>query len=113
VIEALHQRRISIAAARELNKCSDANRMLILLDTAQNQGATARQIAEWRRDADALGVIPIPYVDPADAAAAAATATGPHAMQCVFCHSPEYVWMMDMVYLHKPCADMLRKLLGS
>jgi ParB/RepB/Spo0J family partition protein len=111
VVEALHKKRISIAVARELNKCSDPRRLLLLLDTAVNQGATARQVAEWRREGELLG--PIGSADGIDDGTAANTTIAPPAfvMECLFCESAEDHSQMEMFYLHKPCKRIILKML--
>ncbi|HLJ76900.1 MAG TPA: ParB/RepB/Spo0J family partition protein [Acidobacteriaceae bacterium] len=112
VVEALHQRKISIAVARELNKCKQPIRLRLLLDTAIQQGATARQVAEWRKEQEgqpdiqlAAGMEPDPSVNPA------ALPAMPF-MTCLFCEDGSDTHLMEIVYLHKPCARIVRKMLG-
>lgn len=112
VIEALHEKRISIAAARELNKCHDPLRMILLLDMAKNQGATARQVAEWRTNGEAMGPVgAAPEMDPraGDAANGAPLSSG---MQCLFCEDGDDPHLMEFMYVHRPCKKILLKMLG-
>lgn len=112
VIDALQQKRISIAVARELNKVRDPNRLLLLLDTAINQGTSARQVAQWRTDANLMG----PVFGPDDGAGSTAQSPGPvvepFVMRCMFCESAEDPSMMELVYLHKPCQRIVKNMLG-
>lgn len=112
VIKALQHKRISFAVARELNKVRDPNRLLLLLDTACNQGASARQVAQWRTEANRMG----PVFGPEDLNATNAQITGPvvepFVMRCLFCESAEDPSMMEMVYLHKPCKRIVKNMLG-
>ena len=98
VIEALHQKQISIAVARELNKINDPNRLLILLDTSVQQGATARQVAEWRRNADMMGPVQVADSDPNDQANNPAAIAPESTLKCWFCDSEKFPSMMEFVY---------------
>lgn len=112
VIEALHQRKISLAVARELNKCKQPIRLRLLLDTAINQGATARQVAQWRTEYDGEPDIQLASPDPND------QATNPNAlplqpfMTCLFCEDSDDTHLMEIVYMHRPCGKIVRKMLG-
>lgn len=111
VVDALRNKRISLAVARELNKVKDPNRLLILLDTAVQQGATARQVNQWRRDADNLQAIVLPDVDSPGADGDGTAPVAAFSMECLFCESGEHQHMMEMVYLHAPCKGLLLRML--
>lgn len=111
VVNALRQGRISIAVARVLNKAKDPNRMLICLDTACSQGATARQVAEWIRDGEAMGDVQLPAMDPAAQEAAALAFSQAYKMECLFCQSDKHVHTMKQYYLHDPCKDIIDSML--
>jgi ParB family chromosome partitioning protein len=113
VLQALQQRKISIAVARELNKVEDPNRLLVYLDCAVNQGATARTVATWRMATADLGpLIPGdngtgPVLD-----TSAQTVQG-YQMECMFCGGSEDPHMMDFVHIHRPCRKIQERLLKS
>lgn len=111
VLEALHKKRISLAVARELNKCSDPPRLLILLDTAVNQGATARQVAEWRRQGEILGPVGMAEGDGADQSTNESAQPPTFVMECLFCQDQNDPHLMEMFYLHKPCLRILLRML--
>lgn len=111
VTDALQLKKISLGVARELNKVKDPGRLLQLLDAAINQGATTRQVTQWRRESDGLP----PAID-------VTLGDGQHEhnpqgapagfkMECLFCESTEHSYMMEAFFLHKPCKDILLKLL--
>jgi len=112
VVEALQQKRIGIGVARELNKVRDPLRLLVLLDVAKTQGATARQVAEWRTQGELMGPIgAAPAEDPraGDAANGAPHSTG---MVCLFCDDGDDPHLMEFIYLHRPCKKILLKMLN-
>lgn len=112
VVDALGQRRISIAVARALNKLKDTTRLLLLLDTAIQQGATARQVTEWVRDSDQLEPIILPPVDPNNPAYDGAALSAAYRMECVFCESQNHGHAMQMLWIHGVCLDMLKRMLN-
>jgi ParB/RepB/Spo0J family partition protein len=111
VVNALQQKLISIAVARELNKVQDPNRLLLLLDVSINQGASASQVTKWRHEAAQMG----PVFGPGDSANngvdSSAQTVQPFQMECLFCEGTEDPHMMDLVYLHKPCKGLLLRML--
>lgn len=111
VVEALHQKKISLAVSRELNKIADEHRRRMYLDVAINQGASARQVMEWRRNSDMLA----PIMLPDDTAAAAANGDGGAAaawqMKCWFCDGTEEPHTMQQVFLHAMCLKFLMQTL--
>lgn len=113
VVEALRGRRISIAVAKGLNRCKDPNRALLLLDTAINSGATARQVAEWVKDAESLPTIELPPADPKDAQFSAAVAAYVNSRRCFSCNSTEDGHMLEMVTIHSYCLRMLLNQIGA
>ena len=110
VLTALHQKEISIAVARELNKVSDPNRLLLLLDTAINQGASAARVSKWRQEANQMGPVFGPD-DPANSPADTSAGTvQPYQMACLFCQGTEDPHMMELLYLHKPCKNIMLRI---
>lgn len=112
VIEALHQGKISIAVARQLNKVKQPVRLMLLLDTAVQQGATARQVAEWRKEQADLPDIELAAPEGGDHPANAAATPYQPFMSCLFCEDSEDTHLMEIFYMHKPCAKIVRKMLG-
>lgn len=112
VTDALQDKKISLAVAKELNKLKHPNQLMLLLDAAVRQGATARTVAEWRKELNAdedLQVI--------TAAAAANPIDGALSVpgfqqQCFFCEDGADPHLMVTVHLHKPCLKMVEKVLG-
>jgi hypothetical protein len=101
-----------MAVGRELAKVPDPKRLLILLDVAKTQGATARQVAQWRQEAEAMPPIgEAPEFDQH-------LEKQPHQippepfMKCLFCDSTEHPYMMEVFFLHKPCKDILLRVLN-
>ncbi len=107
VMNALQERKISLAVARELNKVPDPNRRLVFLDVAITQGASARMVMEWRKGAEVLE----PLVMPNDGAAAGANGDGAAApvwkMECWFCEGDEDVHTMQQIFMHALCLKAL------
>lgn len=112
VIEALHQKRITIAVARELNKVEQPNRLMLLLDTAITQGATARQVAEWRKESSGQEDFVVTYTNPDDAPGGGAEMVAAYRQECFFCEDGDDPHTMQMLWLHKPCMKMVLKVLG-
>jgi ParB/RepB/Spo0J family partition protein len=111
VVDTLQLKRISMAVARELNKVSDRGRMLIMLDNARTMGATARQVAEWRKNADAMGPVQMPAIDGDMNGAAAALPSSGFQPECLFCGDSEEPHLMKLVYLHGPCERIVMRML--
>jgi ParB family transcriptional regulator, chromosome partitioning protein len=111
VINALSKKRISIAVARELNKVEDPDRLLLLLDTAINQGATARQVVQWRHESALMG----PVFGPSDGAGfvpdTSAEQVKPFQAECMFCGGTDEPHLMEYAYIHRPCRKLQNKLL--
>lgn len=111
IVAAIHQKKISMAVGRELAKVADPGRLLILLDVSIKQGATARQVAEWRAHGEQLG----PVGEAPDTTAGAENVPQnvpltPH-MQCFFCQDSQFPHLLEYLYLHKPCKSILERML--
>jgi ParB family chromosome partitioning protein len=105
VFDALRQRRISMAVARELNKVTDRGYRMMYLDAAIRGGATARIVQEWRTQSQAMA--------PADAPPASSGAnqySGLPApvttMTCLCCRSDQEPWNMELIPVHRRCRGM-------
>lgn len=112
VIVALSESQIGVGVARELNKVKDPHRLLLLLDTAINQGASVRTVTDWVRDANLMDPIQLPQSDTSDSAAPALLPPEAFAPQCFFCGTKKHPSTMQFVYLHGPCADIVRSALN-
>lgn len=112
VVAALDDGKLSIAAARALNKLKNVGLLPQLLDTAMHQGATARQVTQWVAEADQLPMVDIQTSAAEDAAAAGAAGVNSSLPQCMFCLSQKHLHMMKMVWLHHTCSDMLDDMLN-
>ena len=111
VVAALQAKKISFAVARELNKVADPNRVLILLDTSVQQGASARQVMEWRRASDLMAPIVLNGEGTTDAPTDAPAPPAAFAPQCIFCEGTEHPHMMEFAYVHSPCKSILERML--
>lgn len=112
VVEALHQKKITLAVAKELNKTKLPNVTMLLLDTAIRQGATARQVMEWRREYDGqpdLQIIPVGAPAGGGNGVAPAVIVEP---PCYFCDDNEDSHLMVTVRMHKSCKKIVDKTLG-
>jgi ParB family chromosome partitioning protein len=112
VIDALANKRISLAVARELNKVPDPLRLLILLDQSIQMGATARQVMEWRKHYDGQERLELPpdAAEGADGSTPAPVVTsGPRCMMCADTFDPA---SMEIVYIHKLCSRQLDRMLN-
>lgn len=112
VVDALHQKKISLAVARELNKVKGPNQLMLLLDTSVRQGATARQVAEWRREYDGQEDFHITEVNMDNYTLVTTTIPVDPTQQCFFCGDAEDAHEMQIVRMHKPCKKMVTKALG-
>ena len=112
VTDALHHRKISLAVARELNKIKDPPRLLLLLDVAIVQGANARQVSQWRQDAEHLGPVFGEGVDTTPPVDTSAGSVQPYRMECLFCEGSEDPYMMELLYMHKPCKKLVLQMLN-
>lgn len=113
VVDALEAGRISIAAARALNKLTNVGVLPMLLDSAMNQGATARQVTEWVREYDGMPPIAVTQSAAADTADAAGTAQPSSVPTCQFCRQQKHAHMMRMVWFHEYCLDGLDGLMNG
>jgi ParB family chromosome partitioning protein len=114
VFEALSQGRIQIGVAVELNKVTDAGLRLVYLDAAVKGGASVALVREWRIKANSLYQEPLPTL--ADQPPAGILdMPAPHLKnECFFCQSPEHMYLMDLVYLHRYCREaIVNRLLGG
>jgi len=105
VFEALRQRRLSMAVARELNRVEDRGYRMMYLDAAIRGGATARMVQEWRVQANlACPTVPPPPTSGEN------QYTGLPApittMTCVCCQSAEEPWNMELIPVHRRCKGM-------
>ena len=112
VTDALLHRKINLSVARELNKIKDPPRLLLLLDVAIVQGANARQVAQWRQETEQLGPVFGEGVDTTPPLDNSAATVQPFQMECLFCGGNEDPYMMELLYLHKPCKKILLQMLN-
>lgn len=107
VVEALQQRQITFAVARELNKVTDPARVLIWLDLSITAGSSARQIESWRREAEGQQPIQYSQLTPEQAAEEMKKLQQDQPVVCWICSSTEDPHMMDLVYMHRYCQRMM------
>jgi ParB/RepB/Spo0J family partition protein len=112
VVLALQEKKIALAVARELNKVRQPNQLMLLLDTCIRQGATARQVAEWRKELNVNEDFQILRDDPNNQDGAAGAIAPTFRMECLFCEDSEDPHTMEMFYMHKPCKKIVLKMLG-
>lgn len=103
VIDALKQKMISIAVARELNKMQHEGRMLQLLDVSIAQGATARQVSEWRRQYEQMGSFGLPDEGTEVQQDQPSAPVEAYQMKCWFCDGTDDPHLMEMKWIHKHC----------
>jgi len=105
VFEALRQRRISMAVARELNRVTDRGYRMMYLDAAIRGGATARMVQEWRVHANLAAPVeaPAPTDGTNQYTGLPATIT---TMICLCCGSADEPWNMELIAVHKRCRGM-------
>jgi len=90
----------------------DPNRLLIFLDVSITQGASARQVEQWRRDADNEAAIQVASPDPNDQATNPNAIAPGFSMKCLFCEDGDDPHLMVMEYLHKPCKKIVERMMG-
>lgn len=105
VFEALRQRRISMAVARELNRVTDRGYRMMYLDAAIRGGATARIVQEWRIQANqaAPSEPPAPTSGENQYTSLPAPIT---TMTCLCCGSTAEPWAMELIAVHLRCRGM-------
>lgn len=114
VIGALREKKISLAVAQELNKFPDRKGTKIYLEYALN-GATARQVKDWRRQySDFLARNPdAPAPAPGDGSTIAASPAMP-TIRCECCKEPTNLHRLISIQVHDYCHEaIVRKLLAS
>lgn len=112
VCEAIEQRKISLAVARELNRVADPDRRMVFLDAAARGGTNARTVAEWRVAAAGLAPLaPAPNCDVSADGQPARIAPAP-GFECFFCGDGDDTHLMELIYLHRQCKKMLLRTLG-
>lgn len=112
VVDALQESQISLAVARELNKVKQPNQLMVFLDAAIRQGATARTVAEWRKEANADEDLQVIKTTAAPDAGAGEVIIPAWRQDCFFCEDGTDPHQMVTVHMHKPCLKMVEKVLG-
>lgn len=112
IVIAVEKKQISLAVAAELNRIPDRGRRRILTDVAIQSGATARQVMEWRKQGAALGDVQVPGDDVLDSLTAPPPAESSDPMTCMFCEDSQDPHMMEMFWLHRPCKNILLRMLN-
>jgi len=112
VFDALSQRRISYAVARELNKCEDEAHRRYLLDVAISTGYSSRVMADhvrqWRANQQ-----PPASAQPAPAQVESAAPAPEYKQECVLCGGWKDPWNLQSVLIHKAELDMILKQLEN
>lgn len=108
VFDALSQRRINFAVARELNKCEEQGHRRYLLDIAVRCGYPARVIADmirqWRQQAAPVVQAPAPVAGSVEAAPAPE-----YRQECCLCGGYRDPWNMENVMIHKAELETIRE----
>lgn len=112
VLDAVHRRTISLAAARELNKIGDVPRRRMYLDAAVKSGATARTVAHWRQDSATLAAIELPAEVPPSDHDTPAKIPPHNPFVCMFCGDTNDTYLMELLYLHRQCKRLVLRGLG-
>jgi ParB/RepB/Spo0J family partition protein len=111
VLQALRDKKIRIGVAERLNAYPHDGDRLVLLDAAAAGGATERLVAQWIAERGKLiaagGQVDTPD---ADATAAARAAAPPEVTKCFMCDSPEHAYLMQPIWIHGVCFDMLKRI---
>jgi len=105
VFEALRQRRVSMAVARELNRIEDRGYRMMALDAAIRGGATARIVQEWRIRYNQAAPIEAPAPTSGENQYSGLPAPV-MTMTCVCCGSAEEPWAMELIAVHRRCRGM-------
>ena len=111
VLEALREKRITLAVARELNRFKDPGKRIYALDAALRGGATAGVVRQWRADMDALPAIEGAAGVDGSATNGAAASIEAFVMRCFFCDEKDHPEMMRVLYLHEYCEKAVRRVL--
>ena len=111
VTQAVQDKKISMAVARELNKIRDDNRRLLYLDVAINQGASSRQVMEWRRQSDTMDPLIISQGDTPEPSPEAEFQAAVSEMRCFFCEGTDDPHLIQYIALHNYCQRALNNLL--
>jgi len=112
VLRELLAGKITFAVAKELNKVVDDGYRVTFLTAVLRGGASARVVAEWRaripqHDAPQTGAPASPDTGPSAAPAAVRSA-----MTCTYCGSAEEAYLMELIYVHRPCLAILQRLIA-
>lgn len=112
VVVAIEQSLISIGVGEQLNRVKDPNQLLLLLDQAINQGASVRTVTQWVREANMQEPIQLPPDEAVDPNAPPAPPIANHMPKCFFCRTSKHPHTMKFLYMHEPCADIVREALN-
>jgi ParB family chromosome partitioning protein len=112
ILDALKNRQITLAVARELQKVRIDDQRMVFLDAAIRGGATAAIVRNWRAQGELVPPSE-PAPAPADetAIAAPAPAAAPQ-MQCFFCGGTEDPHAMQMLWVHSYCNRAVQRSLN-
>jgi len=112
VFEALRLRQINFGVARELNKCPDESYRRMYLQTALEQGATARLVASWVA-AYKANARPVDTVNLEANLAPTAPEGETPAICCALCGGSKDPWMLVNVMIHKWEWERIQKIINS
>jgi ParB/RepB/Spo0J family partition protein len=105
VLAAVREKRISLAVAKELNKVADLGLRRSFLESAEQGGATARLVINWRMQAEQVAN---PELIPASNGDNQFTGTPPPLpkMECFCCHGNDAPHEMEYLLVHRRCRGM-------
>jgi ParB/RepB/Spo0J family partition protein len=113
VLDALREKKISLAVARELNRVKDPGRKVVYLDAAIRGGATAAVVRQWRIAGDDM---PSTGVGNGSAPTASTSPSQPapsNGMECFFCGDADEPHLIEVLYLHRMCKKFLTRILNK
>ena len=111
VFQALADREIPIAVARELNRVKDDGQRYLYLDAAIRGGATARVVQGWRMQGENMEPAVaerVPWLSQPPVRYAANPA---EQMVCLFCGESDEPQLMQIHFMHKQCQKFLTRIL--
>jgi ParB family chromosome partitioning protein len=110
ILQALREKRLNLAVARELNKIRNPAWRAHYLADAIEMGATAAMVRTWRTNAERTDALQAAAADP-DAEAIAPSTAAPIVSQdlCILCLDPGDNHETEFVRVHRSCLQVHRR----
>jgi ParB/RepB/Spo0J family partition protein len=113
VLQAIKERKITLAVARELQKVTDEGQRAVFLDAAIRGGATSAVVRNWRTSAE-LQPSAVPASEAGVTGSGEPVALAPaYVMTCFFCDASDDPHLMEMLWVHKPCRKFLERITSN